>query len=925
MPPELRPRKETPTPSKPAPARRSRKTPLKLANYFTAPPPSTGVENNDSKTVEKKRGRSRAKKETDEIRHDDDSIQLDSAETPNISLELTGCHAKDKEDRTEPIIQTPSKIRVDKNLGEEDCGVEEDKGEVVASAQKDNNNSCAPMSRQQRRRELDLNKSLGSWPQQLEQRESRSQTLSKKKQVVENEVEVICLDDDDDDGNCDSVEKLHGKTRVQQQLCSNKPDEAPKPSLGFVLENADEGLDAAAVGMAVEKVVEQPKETDVEMAVVEHSNVGQEEAVVVVEMAVRRQHSNASLEEASVERSMDMEKVSMGHTSSVEVVEMPEGHASAGGKIPGEKQSERGTGHALLPGDGEDSETEVLVAQKQTEEGVVQESEMIEEEKLEVEDLQSNRPENAHMRVKELRSSEREHGNEEVNDRNSGAASEQMATCSDDVEQAQEDSTPGNENQGDYQAMVDGTGGDHLKENAVKQSESAMVQDVQVGRHMVVGDRKHPLEENVKECPIDLVDSEGHNHLEENPKEDSPMLEDPQAHEVLSSIVSEEHDTVHLHASLVTERINNLQGEEIYEKRPPSEGPHTGNLHDYPLSELTPEVQERKVLEGGTLTENDAGDSHDSSSAESEPEDEDVQVLNGIGCEDEAKDGEDKVASFENRKASEIEDDTDSNDEDSEEEEDDSELIKLVAKSLNTHLKQENARVGSKDRVDPSNSTSRTDGIDEVMYIDDSRDRDAAEAAAEAMHIRWAPKTGLPMIDSKGVADSSGQRTSKGVSEKSLDRSVWRGEKDLEDGLLVPSLDPRKLRKLAKKAAKDTAGSKWFDMPAPTVTPEIKKELQLLQLRGVMDPKRHYKASDMKGIPKYFQIGTVVEGGADFYSGRLTKKERKGTFADELLADTSLKAYRKRKYKEIQEEKQAGGKKFWKQKKNRQKPSWAKT
>jgi hypothetical protein len=114
-------------------------------------------------------------------------------------------------------------------------------------------------------------------------------------------------------------------------------------------------------------------------------------------------------------------------------------------------------------------------------------------------------------------------------------------------------------------------------------------------------------------------------------------------------------------------------------------------------------------------------------------------------------------------------------------------------------------------------------------------------------------------------------------------------------------------------------------MPAPTVTPEIKKELQLLQLRGVMDPKRHYKASDMKGIPKYFQIGTVVEGGADFYSGRLTKKERKGTFADELLADTSLNSYRKRKYKEIQEEKQAGGKKFWKQKKNRQKPSWAKT
>jgi hypothetical protein len=209
---------------------------------------------------------------------------------------------------------------------------------------------------------------------------------------------------------------------------------------------------------------------------------------------------------------------------------------------------------------------------------------------------------------------------------------------------------------------------------------------------MVVGDRKQPLGENVKEYPIDLVDREGHDHLEENPKEDSSMLQDPQAHEVLSSIVSEDHDTVHSHASLVTERINNLQTEGIYERRLPSEGPRTGNLHDYPLSELTPEVQERKALEGGTLTENDARDSHDSSSAESEPEDEDVQVLNGIGCEDEAKDGEDKVTSFENRKASEIEDDTDSNDEDSEEEEDDTELIKLVAKSLNTHLKQENGR-----------------------------------------------------------------------------------------------------------------------------------------------------------------------------------------------------------------------------------------
>lgn len=40
------------------------------------------------------------------------------------------------------------------------------------------------------------------------------------------------------------------------------------------------------------------------------------------------------------------------------------------------------------------------------------------------------------------------------------------------------------------------------------------------------------------------------------------------------------------------------------------------------------------------------------------------------------------------------------------------------------------------------------------------------------------------------------------------------------------------------------------------------------------------------------QVGTVVEGNTDFYSGRLTKKERKQTFADELLANSQLKSFR---------------------------------
>lgn len=40
------------------------------------------------------------------------------------------------------------------------------------------------------------------------------------------------------------------------------------------------------------------------------------------------------------------------------------------------------------------------------------------------------------------------------------------------------------------------------------------------------------------------------------------------------------------------------------------------------------------------------------------------------------------------------------------------------------------------------------------------------------------------------------------------------------------------------------------------------------------------------------QVGTVVESATDFYSGRLTKKERKATIADELLYDQTFRAYR---------------------------------
>ena len=63
--------------------------------------------------------------------------------------------------------------------------------------------------------------------------------------------------------------------------------------------------------------------------------------------------------------------------------------------------------------------------------------------------------------------------------------------------------------------------------------------------------------------------------------------------------------------------------------------------------------------------------------------------------------------------------------------------------------------------------------------------------------------------------------------------------------------------------------SNWFDLPATQITDEVKRDLRLLRLRGVMDPKRFYKSVDQSKFPKYFQFGTVVEGPTEFYSGQL--------------------------------------------------------
>jgi Fcf2 pre-rRNA processing len=48
---------------------------------------------------------------------------------------------------------------------------------------------------------------------------------------------------------------------------------------------------------------------------------------------------------------------------------------------------------------------------------------------------------------------------------------------------------------------------------------------------------------------------------------------------------------------------------------------------------------------------------------------------------------------------------------------------------------------------------------------------------------------------------------------------------------------------------------------------QVKQDLRMLALRGALDPKRFYRNPDATKFPKYFQMGTVVGGPTDFYTG----------------------------------------------------------
>ena len=174
-------------------------------------------------------------------------------------------------------------------------------------------------------------------------------------------------------------------------------------------------------------------------------------------------------------------------------------------------------------------------------------------------------------------------------------------------------------------------------------------------------------------------------------------------------------------------------------------------------------------------------------------------------------------------------------------------------------------------------------------------------------HQRGALLKALPN-DGKSI-----QRKKEGTKMKKRDPEAQGGaferRKMHEEGagLFVAPMMPEKANREVAKTTRKSAGKGWFDLPAAEYTPELKRDMRTLKLRGAFDPKRFYKNADTRKLPTHFSIGTVVEAAQDFHSARLTKKEKGRTFAEEIAKDQTIKKARTNRFTKVQNEKKGSG------------------
>ncbi|NXM19913.1 TDIF2 protein, partial [Ploceus nigricollis] len=208
---------------------------------------------------------------------------------------------------------------------------------------------------------------------------------------------------------------------------------------------------------------------------------------------------------------------------------------------------------------------------------------------------------------------------------------------------------------------------------------------------------------------------------------------------------------------------------------------------------------------------------------------------------------------------------------------------------------------------------------DEEELIDEDEkdeDDDLLKNKVDILHLSSSIDPGLNIKKLGGLYisfDAKNQKPRSSVIEPLKEK---KKDQLLQKSVITPDFERKEcvppyreslhqLKKQRRAEREKTTGDGWFGMKAPEITSELKNDLKVLKMRASLDPKHFYKKNDRDGLPKYFQVGTVVDSPIDFYHSRIPKKQRKRTIVEELLADSEFRRYNKKKYQEIMSEKAA--------------------
>ncbi|XP_065597837.1 deoxynucleotidyltransferase terminal-interacting protein 2 [Cyrtonyx montezumae] len=214
--------------------------------------------------------------------------------------------------------------------------------------------------------------------------------------------------------------------------------------------------------------------------------------------------------------------------------------------------------------------------------------------------------------------------------------------------------------------------------------------------------------------------------------------------------------------------------------------------------------------------------------------------------------------------------------------------------------------------------SSDLEEAEEELIDEDEKDEDddLLKNKIDVLHLSSSIDPGLNIrklgglyISFDGKKQKPSSSVMKQLKEKKKDQLLQKSiiTPDFERKECVPPFREslQQLKKQRRAEREKTTGDGWFGMKAPEITSELKNDLKVLKMRASLDPKHFYKKNDRDGLPKYFQVGTVVDSPIDFYHSRIPKKQRKKTIVEELLADSEFRRYNKRKYQEIMSEKAA--------------------